>query len=69
MQYIEGQYFMYTIRKRTHFPFSPAKHGKIIIIIIIIIIQRGLQCKAEREWYTPYQTEDPSHTIPTYKLK
>ena len=32
----------------------------IIIIIIIIIIKKGRQCKAEREWYTPYQSEDPS---------
>ena len=31
-------------------------------IIIIIIIKKGLQCKAEREWCTPYQSEDPSHT-------
>ena len=28
------------------------------IIIIIIIIKRGRQGKAEREWYTPYQSED-----------
>ena len=37
------------------------------IIIIIIIIKKGRQCKAEREWYTPYQSEDPSPTIPTYR--
>ena len=24
---------------------------------------------AEREWYTPYQSEDPSPTIPTYRQK
>ena len=35
------------------------------IIIFIIIIKKGRQCKAEREWYTPYQSEDPSPTIPT----
>ena len=34
--------------------------------MIIIIIKKGNQCKAEREWCTPYQSEDPSHTIPTY---
>ena len=39
----------------------------IIVIIIIIIIKKGRQCKAEREWYTPYQSEDPSPTIPTYR--
>ena len=40
-----------------------------LIIIIIIIIKKGRQCKAEREWYTPYQSEDPSPTIPTYRQK
>ena len=41
----------------------------IIIIFIIIIIKKGQQCKAEREWCTPYQSEDPSPTIPTYRQK
>ena len=36
----------------------------IFIIIIIIIIKRRRQCKAEREWYTPYQSEDPSPQYP-----
>ena len=40
-----------------------------VIIIIIIIIKKGQQCKAGREWYTPYQSEDPSPTIPTYRHK
>ena len=39
------------------------------IIIIIIIIKKGRQCKADREWWTPYQSEDPSPTIPTYRQK
>ena len=39
------------------------------IIIIIIIIKKDRQCKAEREWYTPYQSEHPSPTIPTYRQK
>ena len=34
-----------------------------------IIIKNGEQCKAGREWYTPYQSEDPSPTIPTYRQK
>ena len=37
--------------------------------IIIIIIKKGRQCKAEREWSTPYQFEDPSPTIPTYRQR
>ena len=36
---------------------------------IIIIIQKGRQWKAEREWYPPYQSENPSPTIPTYRQK
>ena len=41
----------------------------LLVIIIIIIIKKGPQCKAEREWYTPYQSEDPSPTISTYRQK
>ena len=41
----------------------------LIIIIIIIIIKKGRHCKAEREWCTPYQSEDPSPTIPTNRQK
>ena len=37
--------------------------------IIIIIIKKGQQCKDGREWYTPYQSEDPSPTTPTYRQK
>ena len=43
--------------------------ARTIIIINIIIIKRGCQCKAEREWYTPYLSEDPRHTIQTYRQK
>ena len=39
------------------------------MFIIIIIIKKGQQCKAEREWYTRYQSEDPSSTISTYRQK
>ena len=42
---------------------------KALALTIIIIIKIGWQCKAEREWYTPYQSEDPSPTIPTYRQK
>ena len=38
-------------------------------MIIIIIIKKGLQCKGGRERYTPYQSEDPSPTIKTYRQK
>ena len=37
--------------------------------LAIIIIKKGLQWKAQREWYTPYQSEDLSPTIPTYRQK
>ena len=38
-------------------------------IIIIIIIKKCWQCKAGRERLTPYQFEDPNHTIPTHRKK
>ena len=38
-------------------------------IIIIIIIKKDWQCKAGRERLTPYQSEDPSPTLPTYRGK
>ena len=41
----------------------------IIIIIIIIIIKKGREYKAERERFTPYQSNDPSPTVPTYRKK
>ena len=39
------------------------------LFIIITIIKSGRQCKAEIEWYTPYQSEDPWPTIPTDRQK
>ena len=36
------------------------------LIIIIIIIKKDWQCKAGRGRLTPYQSEDPSSTLPTY---
>ena len=41
----------------------------IIIIIIIIIIKKDRQCKAGRGRLAPYQCEDPSPTLPTYRGK
>ena len=40
-----------------------------IISIIIIIIKKDRQCKARRGRFTPYQSEDPSPTLPTYRGK
>ena len=34
---------------------------------LFIIIKKGRQCKGES--YTPYQSEDPSPTMPTYRQK
>ena len=36
---------------------------------IIIIIKKYWQCKAGRGRLTPYQSEDPSPTLPTYRGK
>ena len=37
--------------------------------IIIIIIKKDWQCKAGRGRLPPYQSEDPSPTLPTYRGK
>ena len=39
------------------------------LTIIITIIKKDWQCKAGRGKLTPYQSEDPSLTIPTYREK
>ena len=44
-------------------------HGWMSKHFSIIIIKKGQQCKAGKEWYTPYQSEDLSPTIPTYRQK
>ena len=38
-------------------------------IIIIIIIKKDWQCKAGRGRLKPFQSEDPSRTLPTYRGK
>ena len=38
----------------------------ITCILIIIIMKIGRQCKAGRVWYTLYQSEDQSPTIPIF---
>ena len=40
-----------------------------VIIIIIIIIKKDWQYKAGRGRLTPYQSEDPSPTLPIYRGK
>ena len=44
-------------------------HGKWRKACIIIIIKKGWECKARRGRLTPYQSEDPSPTLPTYRGK
>ena len=41
----------------------------LIKIIIIIIIKKDWQCKAGRGRLPPYQSEDPSPSLPTYRGK
>ena len=40
-----------------------------ILIIVTIIIKKDWHCKAGRGRLTPYQSEDPSPTLPTYRGK
>ena len=51
--------------------YQLSQHFTIFYVIkhIMIIIKRGRQCKAGREWFTPYQSKDSSPTIPTYRKK
>ena len=44
-------------------------HKDFILIINIIIIKKDWQCKVVRERLTPYQSEDPSPTRATHKIK
>ena len=39
------------------------------MVIIIIIIKKDWHRKAGRMRFTPYQSEDPSPTLPTYRGK
>ena len=48
--------------------FVPEKSA-VPEIIIIIIIKKDWQCKDGRERLTPYQSEDRSPTLPTYRGK
>ena len=41
----------------------------IHVAIIIIIIKKDQQCKAGRGRLTPYKSEEPSPTLPTYRGK
>ena len=38
-------------------------------VSFIIIIKKDWECKAGRGRLTPYQSEDPSPTLPTYRGK
>ena len=39
------------------------------LYIIIIIVKKDFQCKAGRGRLTPYRSQDPSPTLPTYRGK
>ena len=45
------------------------REPKPAIYFIIIIIKKDWQCKAGRGRLTPYQSEDPSPTLPTNRGK
>ena len=47
--------------------FVSAINVFFITIVIIIITKKYRQYKAGREQFTPYQSKDPSHRIPTYR--
>ena len=58
---------LYTVYAYRAYTGSPIMLG--ILIYIIIIIKKDWQCKGGRGRLTPYQSEDPSPTLPTYRGK
>ena len=46
-----------------------AEIRKVNVLEIIIIIKKDWQCEAGRGRLTPYQSEDPSPTLPTNRGK
>ena len=60
---------MMLIESDYRIPSAPYWQGNYCMIIIFIIIKKDWQCKAGRERLTPYQSEDPSPTLPTYRGK
>ena len=61
------QYTDHEVRRRLlYYGLCTNSNGQHIIIIIKIGFQ---QCKAGREQLTPYQSDDPSPTIPTHRMK
>ena len=40
-----------------------------LLLLLLFIIKKDLQCKAGRGRLPPYQSEDPSPTLPTYRGK
>ena len=41
----------------------------LLLLLLLLLFKKGRQCKAGREWLTPYQSEDPNPTVPTYRKK
>ena len=45
------------------------RRNTLSLLLLLLLFKKGRQCKAEIEWCTPYQSEDPSPTIPTNRQK
>ena len=71
--YINLQVYKYNIhcQNKEHVigNWNAYSHNCSHSFLLLLLLKKGRQCKAEREWYTPYQSEDPSPTIPTYRQK
>ena len=37
--------------------------------LLLLLLKKDWQCKAGRGRWTPYQSEDPNHILPTYRGK
>ena len=40
-----------------------------LLLLLLLLLKRGRRCKSGKEQFTACQSEDPSHTIPTYRKK
>ena len=40
-----------------------------LLLLLLLLLLKHWQCKAGRGRLTPYQSEDPSPTLPTYRGK
>ena len=41
----------------------------LLLLLLLLLLKKGWQCNPWRDRLTLYQSEDPSHTLPTHRMK